>query len=173
MERSDTNWGPEGVDLAVASLLRQSGFSLALAESCSGGLISKRITDIPGSSAYFLLGAVTYANSAKMSVLGVPAELLLRHGAVSEEVAMAMASGARGISGSDLALATTGIAGPDGGSREKPVGTVYIALMDARGCRVHRYQFGGDRDKVREQTATAALELLCFYLEEELKNNCP
>ena len=161
-----TAWGPGGLDRAVAALLRGSGLTLALAESCSGGLISKRITDIPGCSDYFLLGAVTYANSAKMGVLGVPEELLLRHGAVSPEVAVAMAGGVRDIAGSDLAIATTGIAGPEGGSREKPVGTVYIALIDGSGCFVHRYQFAGDRDAVRELTATTALELLYFRLAE-------
>lgn len=169
----DTAWGPGGLDRAVADLLRKSGLSLSLAESCSGGLISKRITDIAGSSEYFLLGAVTYANSAKMGVLGVPEELLLRHGAVSPEVAVAMASGVRDLAGSDLAIATTGIAGPDGGSREKPVGTVYIALIDGNGCQVHRYQFAGGRDEVRELTAIAALELLCFRLTEIVNDNSP
>jgi len=164
--KSNGQWGPEGLDRAVAALLRGSGLSLALAESCSGGLISKRITDIAGSSEYFLFGAVTYANSAKMGVLGVPEELLLRHGAVSPEVAVAMASGVRDLAGSDLAIATTGIAGPDGGSREKPVGTVYIALIDGSGCLVHRYQFAGGRDEIRELTATAAMELLYSRLVE-------
>jgi len=171
MTVTDTPWSPGGLDSAVADLLRDSGLTLSLAESCSGGLISKRITDIPGSSEYFLLGAVTYANSAKMGVLGVPEELLLRHGAVSSEVAVAMASGVRDISGSDLAIATTGIAGPEGGSREKPVGTVYIALVDGGGCLVQRYQFAGGRDEVREVTATTALELLYFRLAEIVKGN--
>ncbi len=166
MRVTDTPWGSGGLDRAVADLLRGSGLTLALAESCSGGLIAKRITDIPGSSEYFLLGAVTYANSAKIGVLGVPEELLLRHGAVSREVAVAMAGGVRGLAGSDLAIATTGIAGPEGGSRDKPVGTVYIALSDASGCQVQRYRFAGGRDEVRELTATTALELLYFRLTE-------
>ena len=170
-EKDSGAWGPGGLDGVVATLLRKSTLTLALAGSCSGGLISKRITDTPGSSDYFVLGAVTYANSSKMAVLHVPAELLLLHGAVSSEVAVAMATGVRTLAGSDIALATTGIAGPDGGSREKPVGTVYIALVDDGGCQVHRYQFAGSRDEVREMTTTVALELLCFRLEEIVKNN--
>jgi nicotinamide-nucleotide amidase len=159
-----------GLDDVVAELLRRSGFTLALAESCSGGLISKRVTDIPGSSAYFLLGAVTYANSAKTAVLGVPEELLIRYGAVSSEVAVAMATGVRQLADSDLALATTGIAGPEGGSRDKPVGTVYISLVDREDCLVRRYQFDGDRDEVRRLTADTALELLGGHLAGLVEN---
>jgi nicotinamide-nucleotide amidase len=114
---------------------------------------------------------VTYANSAKVGVLHVPEETLIRYGAVSREVAIAMACGARDLAGSDVALATTGIAGPEGGSREKPVGTVYIALADRSSCQVHRYQFSGGRDEVRELTASAALELLYFRLMETGRNN--
>lgn len=161
----------EGIDAALAALLRKSGLTLSLAESCSGGLIAKRITDLPGSSAYFLLGAVTYANSAKISVLKVPEELLERHGAVSPEVAEAMANGVRAVAGSDIALATTGIAGPDGGSAEKPVGTVYIAIADGCGCRVERYIFPGGREKVRELTADTALELLFSHFSEAMGAN--
>jgi nicotinamide-nucleotide amidase len=160
-------WGDGELDSTVAALLRERGATLAVAESCSGGLLAKRLTDIPGSSEYFLLGVVSYANSAKTGVLHVPEELLIRHGAVSREVALAMACGVRDLAGCDVALATTGIAGPDGGSREKPVGTVYIALADRYSCQVHRYQFGGGRDEVRDMTASAALELLYF----RLKNN--
>src|SRR5512133_1329522 len=148
------------LDSSVAVLLRDSGLTLALAESCSGGLIAKRITDIPGSSAYFLLGLVTYANSAKMSLLGVPATVLETCGAVSAETAEAMAVGARQLAGSDIGVATTGIAGPDGGTAAKPVGTVYLAIATAGGCRVFPYRFSGDRQAVRESTADAALDLL-------------
>ncbi len=169
--RGNGTWRAGELDALVAALLRTSGLTLALAESCSGGLISKRITDIAGSSDYFILGAVTYANSAKIRVLHVPEELLLLHGAVSQEVAVAMATGARELAGSDIALATTGIAGPDGGNREKPVGTVYIALVDGDGCQVHRFRFAGGRDEVRQMTATVALELLCSRLEEIARNN--
>lgn len=170
MGDSTPTWGEKGLDSAVADLLRESGLTLALAESCSGGLISKRITDIAGSSAYFLLGAVTYANSAKTSLLGVPEEMLATCGAVSREVAAAMASGVRKLAASDMALATTGIAGPDGGSSEKPVGTVYIALACQGDCQVYRYRFSGGRDEVRELTASAALELLYAHLTELMKN---
>jgi len=128
------------IDEKIAKLLRESGLTLSVAESCSGGLIAKRITDIPGSSAYFLLGAVTYSNDSKELVLGVPAGLIEKYGAVSSEVALAMAEGVRKISGSDLAIATTGIAGPDGGSPEKPVGTVFIAIDSPDGCKTFLHQ---------------------------------
>lgn len=148
------------LDQEIASLLRHSGRTLSVAESCSGGLIAKRITDIPGSSGYFLLGVVTYSNSSKERVLGVSKELLEAHGAVSSEVASAMAEGVRSLSGSDLGIATTGIAGPDGGTPEKPVGTVYIAIASADGCSAFHHSFSGDRDLIRDATSEAALELL-------------
>jgi len=148
------------LDRKVAALLRESGLTLSVAESCSGGLIAKRLTDIPGSSGYFLLGVVTYANSAKEAVLGLPQELIEKHGAVSSEVAAAMAAGVRKLSGSDIGIATTGIAGPDGGTREKPVGTVFIAIARTDGCEVSRHCFNGDRAAVRDATAEAALKLL-------------
>jgi nicotinamide-nucleotide amidase len=147
-------------DVEIAKILRNSGLTLSVAESCSGGLIAKRITDIPGSSGYFLFGAVTYSNDSKERVLGVPAELLEKHGAVSSEVAQAMAEGVRRVSGSDIAVATTGIAGPDGGSQEKPVGTVFIAIDSPEGCKTFRLHLEGDRNTIREATAEAALQLL-------------
>jgi nicotinamide-nucleotide amidase len=153
------------LDLRVASFLRDSGQTLAVAESCSGGLIAKRITDIPGSSAYFLLGVVTYSNSSKEQVIGVPKELIEKQGAVSSEVAVAMATGVRALSGSHIAIATTGIAGPEGGTPEKPVGTVFIAIASADGSKVFRHFFGGSRETVREATAEAALELLAASRE--------
>lgn len=149
-------------ELKVARQLLDSGLTLSVAESCSGGLIAKRITDVPGSSAYFLLGVVTYANSAKERVLGVPGELIEQHGAVSAEVAIAMAEGVKALSGSDIALATTGIAGPDGGSQEKPVGTVFVAIAWKGGSEAFCHSFKGDRGMVREATAEAALKLLCI-----------
>jgi len=148
------------LDRAVAALLRDSGATLSVAESCSGGLIAKRLTDIPGSSGYFLLGVVTYANSAKERVIAVPKELIEQHGAVSSEVAVAMAEGVRTLSGSDISIATTGIAGPEGGTPEKPVGTVFIAIAAPTGCHAVRHCFSGSRDMVREATAEAALRLL-------------
>lgn len=115
------------LEATVVRLLKERGQKLATAESCTGGLISNRITDVPGSSAVFTHGFVTYANEAKRDLLGVPQELLDEHGAVSEPVARAMAEGALRVSGADIAVAVTGIAGPDGGTPEKPVGTVWIA----------------------------------------------
>ena len=158
------------LDLRVAGLLRGSGLTLAVAESCSGGLLAKRLTDIPGSSGYFLLGVVTYANSAKEKVLNVPKELIDQHGAVSSEVALAMAAGVRILSGSDLSIATTGIAGPEGGTPEKPVGTVFIALASPDGCQVVQHCFAGSRETVRESSAEAALLLLSNYFRSASGN---
>ena len=126
--------------------------------------MAKRITDFPGSSAFFLEGAVTYSNAAKIRVLGVSPDLLDEKGAVSSEVAMAMARRMRMISGSDVALAVTGIAGPDGGSAEKPVGTVFIALADRTGCRTKRYSFYGDRGEIRMITSFTAMDWLRRHL---------
>jgi len=145
----------------VGGLLRDQGLSLSLAESCTGGLIGKLLTDLPGSSDYLKLSAVTYANSAKRDVLGVDLDLLERCGAVSEEVAAAMAEGARRVADSDLAVAVTGIAGPGGGSDEKPVGTVCFGLAqrDAE-VTTERKQFGGSRARVRLVSAYNALHLV-------------
>jgi len=152
------------MDDAVAELFRERCLTLSLAESCSGGLIAKRITDIPGSSRYFCEGMVTYSNDAKMRLLGVPAELLNNCGAVSSECASAMAKGVRLASGSDLGLAVTGIAGPEGGSEEKPVGTVFISLAAPDGCWTKRFQFSGNRDEIRTLTAWTAMDWLRRYL---------
>jgi nicotinamide-nucleotide amidase len=145
----------------VGRLLRARSLKLALAESCTGGLIGKLLTDVPGSSEYVLLDAVTYANSAKRDLLGVGAALLERCGAVSAEVAAAMAEGVLQRAGADLAVATTGIAGPGGGSADKPVGTVWLALA-RRGEKTltERRQAPGDRDRVRTLTAYLALQLV-------------
>jgi len=148
------------MDSVVAGLFREKGLTLALAESCTGGLVAKRITDQPGSSAYFLEGVVTYADTAKAKYLEVPLQLLAEKGAVSGEVAMAMAKGMRRVSGSDIALAVTGIAGPDGGTPEKPVGTVFIALATRAGCHAKRYAFSGDREEIRMITALTAMDWL-------------
>ncbi|MBV5338019.1 MAG: CinA family nicotinamide mononucleotide deamidase-related protein [Deltaproteobacteria bacterium] len=156
--------GGISMDDALAELFRERCLTLSLAESCSGGLIAKRITDIPGSSLYFCEGAVTYSNAAKTKLLGVPAELLNNSGAVSMECASAMARGIRHSSGSDLGLAVTGIAGPDGGSEDKPIGTVFISLAAPDGCWTKRFQFSGSRDEVRIMTAWTALDWLRRYL---------
>lgn len=156
--------GDISMDTAIAELFRDRCLTLSLAESCSGGLIAKRITDIPGSSHYFLEGVVTYSNAAKMRLLGVPAGLLNSSGAVSSDCASAMAKGVRLASGSLLGLAVTGIAGPDGGSDDKPAGTVFISLAAPDGCWTKRFRFTGSRDEVRIMTAWTALDWLRRYL---------
>lgn len=153
-----------GMDDTVAELFRNSCLTLALAESCTGGMIAKRITDIPGSSAYFLEGVVTYGNAAKIRLLGVSTDLLVTNGAVSSECASAMSKGVKAAAGSDLGLAVTGIAGPDGGNDEKPVGTVFISLAAPDGCWTKRFQFSGSRDEVRTLTAWTAMDWLRRYL---------
>ena len=151
----------------VGKRLLQRCWTIAVAESCTGGLVGARLTEVPGSSGYFVGGVIAYANAVKMAVLGVPELLLEEHGAVSEPVALAMAEGALSAFGADLAVATTGIAGPSGGSPEKPVGTVYIALVSREGeHRCRRHQFEADRSSVRCQTVDAALGMVTEYLEE-------
>jgi nicotinamide-nucleotide amidase len=149
-----------GMAIAVGNLFRLQQRTLSLAESCTGGLLSTLLTDGAGSSDFFLAGQVTYSNAAKERDLGVSMELISRHGAVSAEVAIAMAEGSRQRSASDMALAITGIAGPSGGTLEKPVGTVYMALADAAGSRAKRYQFYGDRGKIRTISAFTAMDWL-------------
>lgn len=145
----------------VGDLLRRRNLKLAVAESCTGGLIAKMMTDVPGSSDYFERGYVTYSNASKVELLGVPADLIERHGAVSSEVARAMAEGARARAKVDAALAVTGIAGPTGGSLEKPAGTVHLALADAGGTIAQKFLFPRpEREFVRELAAYAALEML-------------
>jgi nicotinamide-nucleotide amidase len=134
--------------------------SVALAESCTGGLVATTITSVPGSSGYFLGGVVSYSNEAKEAFLDVPAAALVAHGAVSAQVAKAMAVGARARFASTLAVSVTGIAGPDGGSDEKPVGLTYVGLATEAGADVRRFTFGGDRAANREAGARAALEWL-------------
>jgi len=144
----------------VAGLLRERALTLALAESCTGGLLSARVTEVPGASAFLERSFVTYSSRAKIDELGVDAGLLERVGAVSEEVASAMAAGARRVSGTDVGVGITGIAGPDGGTPEKPVGLVYVALEGAAGTRVRRAVFPGGRERVRYQATQVALEML-------------
>jgi nicotinamide-nucleotide amidase len=148
------------IENVVVKLLAQNKKTLALAESCTGGLMANRLTDVPGASAVFLGGVVSYANSAKEKFLGVCAESLAAHGAVSEVVAREMAVGTREKFGSDFALAVTGIAGPGGGSADKPVGTVFIALASARGVEVKKFLNVWERATFRQVTATQALEWL-------------
>lgn len=142
---------------ALGSLLTSRGGQLATAESCTGGWLAKIVTDVPGSSSWFGWGFVTYANEAKTGMLRVPESLLEQHGAVSEPVARAMAEGARSLSGAALAIAITGLAGPGGGTRSKPVGTVCFAWSTAAGTRSERCAFDGDRDAIRRQSVAHAL----------------
>ncbi len=146
----------------VARLLKAYHRTLATAESCTGGLIAKLLTDIPGSSEYFVEGVVVYANEAKTRLLGVPADLITEHGAVSRQVAVAMAMGCRAKSGADFALSTTGIAGPAGGTPEKPVGLVYVGLADPHGCRVEELRLDPtlSRDEIRQRACEDVLRLL-------------
>jgi nicotinamide-nucleotide amidase len=162
--RSSRSRSNRPLEQEVGDLLSQRGWTLAVAESCTGGLLGHRITNVSGSSAYFEGGVISYSNEAKQSSLGVPGETLLEHGAVSPETALAMARGARRLLGTDIAVAITGIAGPTGGTPDKPVGLVYIALAAADGELLERHVWSGDRTANKEQSAQAALELILKYL---------
>jgi len=144
----------------LGRLLRKKHKTVAVAESCTGGLIGDRLTNVPGSSDYFLGGAVVYSNLLKHRLLGVSSLILRTKGAVSEECAQQMAKGVRDLCGADYGLATTGIAGPGGGTREKPVGLVYLALSDGKTTDVERHRFLNSRREIKERTAQAALDLL-------------
>ncbi len=144
--------------------LKESSKTLALAESCTGGLIGHRITNLPGSSDFFMGSAVCYSNEAKTRLIGVPEATLKKHGAVSTEVAIAMAKGARKKFRADFALGITGIAGPAGGTVKKPVGLVYIAAASHNECICLQYEFTGDRTSIKKQASTKALHLLTEFI---------
>lgn len=150
---------PEG---RIFELCVRRGWKLAVAESCTGGLIGARLTSVPGSSSYFLGGVIAYSNDLKKNLLNVPGELLDSYGAVSGPVAEAMARGVIAAAGAHCGISVTGVAGPDGGTLEKPVGTVWVGVAMPTGTTSRMYSFSGNREEVREQTVTAALEL---YLE--------
>ncbi|MCF8720308.1 competence/damage-inducible protein A [Nitrospina gracilis] len=152
------------MESVLGRLLADRGETVAVAESCTGGLIGHRLTNVPGSSRYFLQGWLTYSNEAKIKNLGVDAELLERHGAVSEEVARAMAEGARRCAGTDWAVAVTGIAGPDGGTATKPVGLTYISVAGESLTSCQKFVFPQDRVRNKERAAQAALNLLRLHL---------
>lgn len=158
----------EPLAAALGRRLVAKGQTLATAESCTGGGIGAAITAIPGSSDYFIGGIMAYANSVKINLLNVPLEELNEHGAVSDSVARAMAEGARMGLSSDWALATTGVAGPGGGSEEKPVGTVWIACAGRNGTQSRRFQFAGDRERNIRQTIRAALDMLRRAMDESV-----
>jgi nicotinamide-nucleotide amidase len=150
----------EKMEEVVGLKLAVGGYTLSVAESCTGGLIAQRLTEVPGSSKYFIEGVVAYANDAKTRTLGVEPILLLEHGAVSAKVAEAMAEGIRKRAGTDFGLSVTGIAGPGGGTEEKPVGLVYIALADDVKTEHRKLKLPGDRQLVRWRASQAALDLL-------------
>ncbi len=148
------------LEVVVGNLLRQKQATVAVAESCTGGMLGERFTSVAGSSDYFLGGFITYSNALKTELLGVPAEILQAFGAVSRETAEAMAAGARRRANSTHALAVTGVAGPDGGSEAKPVGTVWVAVADGSGARAFERRFLGDRQRIRTFTCQMALDVL-------------
>jgi nicotinamide-nucleotide amidase len=165
--------GSQTLASVVSDHLRHAGMTLATAESCTGGLVGATLTSLAGSSDYYLGGAITYSNEMKEQVLGVPGTLLARHGAVSEACARAMATGARARFGSDLAIAVTGIAGPGGGSVEKPVGTVHFALATPTGTYHRLRSFRAARDAVQKGASATALNLVRRYLLGALETTDP
>jgi len=166
----DCVFGEDGDELqdAVARLMVQQKKTLCTAESCTGGMVSERLTEVPGSSAWYLGGAVTYSNEAKTDFLGVPADLIKSRGAVSADVAKAMAEGIRSRMGADYSIAITGIAGPTGGTREKPVGLVFVALSDAAGTDVRQLYLSGSRRQIRDRSAKTALNMLRLKLMQAM-----
>lgn len=148
----------------IGILLRRRKLSLSLAESCTGGLIAHRITNVSGSSDYFKMGIVSYSNGSKVGFLGVPSRDIDCYGAVSRQVAEKMAQGIRLKAKTDIGLATTGIAGPQGGTWETPVGTVFIGLDHQGGTEVREFRFDGSREEIKEKASQKSLEILMDYL---------
>jgi nicotinamide-nucleotide amidase len=161
----EKRWSMETAVRGLAEKLKERGLTLATAESCTGGLIACELTNVPGSSEWFAGGVVAYANSVKQALLDVAADALAQHGAVSGEVALAMAAGAAMRLGASCALAVSGVAGPTGGTPEKPVGTVWIAWSVAGQTRAKRFRFDGDRLAVKRQSALAAVEGLAALMD--------
>ena len=162
----DAVYGVDGVELeeVVGALLKQRRLKIAVAESCTAGLIGARITNIVGSSEYFERGAVVYSNLAKTEMLGVPVDVIERHGAVSSEVAAAMAQGIKQAARTDLGLSVTGVAGPGGGTEKKPVGLVFIALSSSQGIKAAEYRLLGSREQIRMRASQMALDMVRRYL---------
>jgi len=154
----------EAMESVVGRLLREAGLTLAAAESCTGGLVGHRITQVAGSSDYFIMDVVAYSNEAKTALLGVPQDMLMKHGAVSAPVAMAMARGAKEKAGADIGISTTGIAGPMGATPTKPVGLVYIGVSSAGGDASTEHMFAGDRQMIKERAAFTALDMVRRFL---------
>ena len=153
---------------AIGELLLQKNMTVSVAESCTGGLVSSKLTDVPGSSAYITLNVVTYSNDAKVRMLGIPAELIAEHGAVSEPVAAAMSQDIMKLAGSDIGVGITGIAGPAGGTPEKPVGLVYIGITDGNGTEVHKLNIASSfpRIEIKQEACHRALSFLLNRLEK-------
>jgi PncC family amidohydrolase len=162
MRVGEACYSTDGSSLAevVLARARAAGWTIATAESCTGGLLGAAITEVPGASCAYLGGAVVYADEMKSTILGVDPELVRTFGAVSDAVAIGMASGARHVSGADVAIAVTGVAGPGGGSEGKPVGTVWFGLAGHSGVRAEMRRFPGDREAVRDRAVLTALDLV-------------
>jgi PncC family amidohydrolase len=155
---------------AVLELSRARGWTLATAESCTGGLVGARLTEVPGASDAYVGGIVAYSDDVKRAQLAVRAETLREHGAVSAETAAEMATGARHALAADIAVAVTGVAGPGGGTPDKPVGLVYITVDSPDGSSTEKLQIGGDRQTIREQTTETALRLVHRHLTQSARN---
>jgi len=155
------------IEVNLGERLREKGLRLAVAESCTGGLIGHRLTNVAGSSTYFIGGVTSYAYEAKVRLLGVRWETLERYGAVSRETVLEMARGVRLALASDLGLAVSGIAGPGGGTPEKPVGFTWIGLSTSDGEDAWVYRFSGERQEIKEQAAEQAMQRACEYLERK------
>jgi len=156
------------IEKEIGKILREKNLTIAIAESCTGGLIAHRITNVPGASRYFEMGIVTYSNHSKEKFLSVAHETLVTEGAVSEDTARQMAEGIRRSAGVHIGLSVTGIAGPQGGSIEKPLGTVFIALSSPEGVVVRKFLFQGKRVAIKKQTSEEALKLVYEYLTGNL-----
>ena len=158
--------GIEPIEVIIGRLFRKRGWRLSIAESCTGGLIGHRITNVPGSSDYFDGGVITYSNDAKIELLKVPEETIVTYGAVSSQTAVAMAEGIRKLRGIEVGIGVTGIAGPAGGTEAKPVGLVYIALSSPVRVECKEFRFDGDREMIKLQASEAALNMIRGLLEE-------
>ena len=155
------------IEKRIGKMLKERGLKIAVAESCTGGLISSRITDISGASDYFEAGITTYSNESKIRLLNIPEDIVDRYGAVSEETAKSMAEGVKKTVHADIGVSVTGIAGPTGGTEGKPVGTVFIGLATKKATYVRKFFFDGNRLEIRRKTSDAAFMLVEEYLEGE------
>lgn len=163
----------ESLETILGALLRKKGLRLATAESCTGGLIGHRITNVPGSSTYYIGGVISYAYEAKVRLLGVQWETLERHGAVSRETVLEMAQGVRRLLAADIGLSVSGIAGPGGATPEKPVGFTWIGISAPNVAEAWSFQFAGERIRVKEQAAEQALRRVVEYLRSEHADELP